>query len=70
MFIFYDLHFDGIDYNIVNNDEHDGDFDAFSLGHSQYLTFSFDGDGFGNKRSLSLDRFSIYIQYSFTRSMS
>ena len=58
---------------IVNNDEHVGDFDAFSPRHSQYLTFSFDGDGFGgfgNKRPLSLDRFLMYIQYSFTRSMS
>jgi len=47
MFILYD--FDGID---DIDDEHVGDFDAFSLGHSQYLAFSFDGSGldkFGDK---------------------
>jgi len=37
------------------------DFDAFSPEHSQYLAFSFDGDGLGDKGSLSLDRFSMYI---------
>jgi len=40
------------------------DFDAFSPEHSQYLAFSFDDDGLGglgDKGSLSLDRFSMYI---------
>ena len=41
MFVFYDLYFDGID----DDDEHVGDFDAFSPGHSQYLAFCFDGGG-------------------------
>jgi len=62
MFILYDLYFDGIDD--VDDDEHVGDFDAFFSGHSQYLTFSFDGGGLGrldNKGFLSLDRFSMYI---------
>jgi len=60
MFILYDLYFDGID----DDDEHVGDFDAFSLGHSQYLAFSFDGgglDGLDDKVLLLLDRFSLYI---------
>jgi len=59
MFILYDLYFDGID-----DDEHVGDFDVFSPGHSQYLAFSFDGGGLGglgDKVPLSLDRFSMYI---------
>jgi len=43
MFILYDLYFDGID----DDDEHVGDFDAFSPGHSQYLAFSFDGGELG-----------------------
>ena len=44
MFILYDLYFDGID-NV--DDEDIGDFGAFSPGHSQYLTLSFDGGGLG-----------------------
>jgi len=40
MFILYGLYFDGID-DIHN--EHIGDFDTFSLGHSQYFAFFFDG---------------------------
>ena len=31
----------------VDDEEYNGDFDAFSPGHSQYLTFSFDGDELG-----------------------
>jgi len=46
MFILYDLYFDGID---DDDEEHVGDFDAFSQGHSQYLAFSFVGGGFGDK---------------------
>ncbi|EGI69766.1 hypothetical protein G5I_01481 [Acromyrmex echinatior] len=40
MLILYDLYFDGID---DVDDEHVGDFNAFSPGYSQYLAFSFGG---------------------------
>jgi len=59
MFILCDLYFDGVD-----DDEHVGDFDAFSSGHSQYLAFSFVSGGFDDKGPFSLNRFSMYI-YSF-----
>jgi len=56
VYTFYDLYFDGDD---DNGDEHIGDFDAFSPEHSQYLAFSFDGGGLGDKGPL--DRISMYI---------
>jgi len=66
MFIFHDLYFDSID----DVDEHVGDFDAFSPGHSQYFPFSFD-NGLGGLATRTLFR-SIDFRhiYSFTRSMS
>ena len=68
MFILYDLYFDGID----DDDEHVGDFDAFSLEHSQYLAFSFDGGGLGGlgeKRRYPFRSIDFRCIYSFTRSM-
>jgi len=77
MFILYDLYFDGIDDNDDddddNDDEHVGDFDAFSPGHSQYLAFSFDGDGLGglgNKERYPFRSIDFRCMYSFTQSMS
>jgi len=70
MFILYDLYFDGID---DVDDEHVGDFNAFSPGHSQYLAFSFDGggfDGLGDKGWYSFRSINFRYIYSFTRSMS
>ena len=70
MLILYDLYFDGMD---DVDDEHIGDFDAFSPGHSQYLAFSFDGGGLGEPGNngwcpfCSIDFWRIY---SFTQSMS
>jgi len=38
MFILYDLYFDGIEDNDDDDQEHVGDFDAFSPGHSPNLS--------------------------------
>jgi len=57
MFIFHDLYFNSID----DVDEHVGDFDAFSPGHSQYFPFSFDNGLATRTYPFSLDRFSTYI---------
>jgi len=63
MFILCGLYFDGID---DIDDEHVGDFDAFSPGYSQYLTFSFDGGGLGGlgdegQYSIARSIFGVYI---------
>ncbi|KYM83815.1 hypothetical protein ALC53_05752, partial [Atta colombica] len=43
-----------------DDDDHVGDFDAFSSEHSQYLAFSFDGGGLGDK-----GRFHIFVNIVF-----
>ena len=70
--ISYGLYFDGIDD--IDDEEHVGDFDAFSSRHSQYLAFSLDDGGLsgpGDKGRYpwphSIDFRCIY---SFTRSVS
>jgi len=65
------VYFDSIDD--VDDEEHNGDFDAFSPGHSQYLTFSFDCDELGGLRQTwqqGIILFDFRCIYSFTRSMS
>ena len=59
MLILYDLYFDDID---DIDDEHVGDFDAFSPGHSQYLAFFFDNGGLGdNGTPFARLIFGVYI---------
>jgi len=73
MFIFYDLHFDGID---DVNDEHIGDFDAFPQDILNISLFSFNGDelnGLGDtKDSTPFVRliFGVYSFQSISRSIS
>ena len=75
----YDLYFDGIDddEHVGNFDdvdeEHVGDCDAFSPGHSQYLAFSLNDGGLGgpgDKGRYPLRSIDFRCIYSFTRSMS